>query len=876
MKIFSRTILLCVLCCFAAFASSQSFVPSAQQIEQFKQLPKSEQQRLASQLGFDISMLDGNNASVETKRQRKNSAPDSVFNDDDVVDALAEQSNSREASAKLEVFGYDIFKNTDEVREQALNISVPADFVVGPGDKIKLQLFGKETGNFVLDVNNDGSINLPGLNPIDVAGTTFREIKQIIVQKYSEQKIGVQAFVSIAEVRTIQIFLAGEFLQPGPLLVNGLSTITNALINSGGISPIGSLRYISLKRNGTTVSSFDLYDLIAKGDTRADIRLEHGDVLFVPAAKHIVSIDGEVRRPAIFEVKEKETIGELLMLAGGTLPSADTTGIQIIRKSASGLSVISVDGNDSKSLAQTLSNGDYVKVPKGIFELNNAVLINGAINLPIVIPHNNKRLSDIVTPQSLLLQTDLNYALLLRKQRLKKITNIIQFRPSDVINKQFDLALETNDEIYFFTNHLDYEIEQDTTIEDVSASKEELEKSDLAMLKLPDEKDIESESQNNGDESIDSLKQMFKLEAKEMYSRSGLLKPILNRLKNESSNNNPSGLIQVSGEVKFPGIYPLAANATLSNILDAAGGLTEAAFLEKVEITRMSTNLGEAGIEHINLNLYDELIAAENNKFKIQSKDVINIVKIPKLFDNAEIELKGEVVFPGKYQIKEGEMLSSVIQRAGGLTNRATIGAAIFTRLELQEKERSNIQTAIDDLRQNLANNNISSNQFAKTIDYDNASKVLDDLTNITPVGRMVIDLASIMDGSTGADLQLKDGDRLIVPNITPAVSVIGEVFVSTTYRYQPELTINDYISRAGGAKEHGDMSKIYVVKANGAVFIPRSDFWFSGDVEAVVEPGDTIIVPRHVTNYEDITLWQGVTQIAYQAAVAIAAIGSL
>jgi protein involved in polysaccharide export with SLBB domain len=214
--------------------------------------------------------------------------------------------------------------------------------------------------------------------------------------------------------------------------------------------------------------------------------------------------------------------------------------------------------------------------------------------------------------------------------------------------------------------------------------------------------------------------------------------------------------------------------------------------------------------------------------------------------------------------------------RAGGLTNKASTDASVFTREELVDKERANVDKAIEDLRQQLANNSLSTSQFTKTIDYETANEVLDDLTNVVPIGRMVIDLKAVISGAEDADIVLKSGDVLAIPDITPAVSVIGEVFVATTHMYDKNLSIDDYIQLAGGVREYGDTSNIYIVKANGAVIVPDRDFWFSSSKSTQLSPGDTIVVPRNVTNYEGIALWQGVTQIIYQTAVALAAVGSL
>jgi protein involved in polysaccharide export with SLBB domain len=311
-------------------------------------------------------------------------------------------------------------------------------------------------------------------------------------------------------------------------------------------------------------------------------------------------------------------------------------------------------------------------------------------------------------------------------------------------------------------------------------------------------------------------------------------------------------------------------------MLSAAGGLVESAHLENAEITRIVMEDGTSDTQHSQINLMNQLTLPEEQQVRLGSKDVLSILRIPNWYENDVIELRGEVVFPGTYQISRGETLSSVIARAGGLTEKASPRAAIFTREELKEKERINIDRSVEDLREQLANNNLSNSQFSKTIDYENATRVLDDLTNVKPIGRMVIQLEDIINGVARADIEVKGGDTLIVPNVTPAISVIGEVFVSTTYRFDETLSVDDYIERAGGAREYADTSSIYIVRADGSVDTFASNYWFSANNERSLEPGDTIVVPRDVTNYDNISLWQGVTQILYQSAIAVAAIRTL
>jgi polysaccharide export outer membrane protein len=853
--------------CFSVASFSQSSAPSQQQIEQFKKLPRAQQEQLARQMGFDLSILKGAN----TTETAVNSAPvDTVerqVDETEVAEELSKQSVVESKSSELKPFGYELFNSERVSAEPQTNVPVPNDYIIGPGDSLKLQLYGKETGNYELIVNNEGNVAIPELGPLSIAGASYSEAKRLILQKYEQQKIGVEAFITMGQLKTIQVFLVGEVYRPGTLTLNSLSTVTTALFNSGGVSNIGSLRNIEIKRNGKTVTTFDLYDLIVYGNTENDIRLQQGDVIFVPTVAKIVSIEGEVRRPAIYELTSNESFDDLLTLAGGLMPNANKKSIQLVRNDiVKGLTILSLNSNDKNQRSAALTNGDFVSVPTANLEFTNAIRVLGAINSPQLVSLTQKqKLSAVVDRAAILNNTDLNYGLIVRRAKFDEHTSIIQFSPSAVINGNFDADLKALDHILLFNRvSLDSanELEKKITAGDLKAASDDAKSDEAKFVQKNELESFTTKQFADADTVNDSRKQ--------------LLAPIIARLKSEASEERSVQLIEVVGQVKFPGVYPIAANSSLANILRAAGGLTESAHLERAEITSTSYEDSAAVTAHKQFNLIAQLALDESEQIKFKSKDVLNIVRIPDWYEDNVVTLSGEVVFPGSYQISSGETLTNLLKRAGGLTRKATINAAVFTRVELQEREQESITQAIDNLRVQLANNNLSSSQFTKTIDYDNATKVLNDLEDTQPIGRLVIDLDELLNGKGLHDIELKDGDNLVIPNISPAISVIGEVFVKATHWYDPTLTIADYISKAGGVREYGDASKVYVVRANGSVFIPESNFWFSTANKVSLAPGDTIVVPRDVTNYDNIGLWQGVTQIVYQTAVALAAIGSL
>ena len=904
-------------------APVNAVTPSAQQIEQFKSMPKAQQEALARQMGIDLSDLNlsgGSNSSVEVQPE---SQVNRYVDDNEIAARLAEQSANKNKTKELKPFGYDLFDSSTATASFAppTNLPVPADYILGPGDTIRVQLFGKVSEQHSLQVNNEGVIEVPDLGPMNAAGLSYNEFKQQLTQRYSEQVIGVTPNISMGELRTIQVYMVGEAYQPGAYTVSALSTITNALFSSGGINDVGSLRHIELKRAGKTVTEFDLYDLLVFGDTSKDMRLQQGDVIFIPIVKKLVSVDGEVRRPAIYEAKNNDTMASMLNIAGGLLPTAAAKSLQVARSTASdGFEVKTVNMQDRAGRSLKLAAGDFINVPAAGTEFNNAVVVMGAYATPGLTQWRpGLMLSDLVNRNSLMGTTDVDYALIMRGAKFARQSDIIQFEPAKVLSGETDVELNAFDKVVFFNRFTPIDPEEsdkqgEKKGNDSKRATNQQKQGTQYVNNIPMQSGANGQvtsntqnpqfentlrdqsaasnsrnnkgtmdDENNEDNKANLLQELdlasftekyLILEKTKYLSREELLAPIIERLQNESTQSSPMKLVEITGQVKFPGVYPVQKNATVRDLILAGGGLLESAYLQKAEISRTSLDSSNAlRIEHIQIDLIDSMLG--NSNIALQSKDTLNVLRTPDWHENKKVELVGEVVFPGVYQIKKGETLAQLIERAGGLTEEATVKAVVFTREELKQRERENLDKSVENLRQQIASTNLSGSQNVKTIDYQEAKLILDELLQVEPVGRLVIDMPQIIAGNPTADLSLKDGDKLFVPNISSSVSVVGEVFVPSTHMFKYGKTLEQYVANSGGETDRADMGDVYIVKADGSVTIPETSFWFSSN-ETVLEPGDTIVVPRDVTNYERLGLWQTITQIAYQSAVALIAIGNL
>jgi len=261
----------------------------------------------------------------------------------------------------------------------------------------------------------------------------------------------------------------------------------------------------------------------------------------------------------------------------------------------------------------------------------------------------------------------------------------------------------------------------------------------------------------------------------------------------------------------------------------------------------------------------------------LNAHDHLSISQVPDWESDWSVSIEGEVVFPGQYQIRRGDTLTEVLSRAGGLTAHAFPEGAIFLREALKEREQEQIEVLARRMETDLATLSLETLETTGSEAMSTGQALLDQLRNIEPVGRLVIDIEQIMSrvDSAGAlrDLELKSGDRLLIPTRSQEITVLGEVQYGTSHLYHPGLARSDYISLSGGMTRKADEKLIYVVRASGAVISSTRSRWFRRGQNTEMRPGDTIVVPLETDRMRPLTFWGNVTQILYQGAIAVAAV---
>lgn len=767
--------------------------------------------------GFAPIMLAGLNEEQATHRL---ASMDAFFKLDIKVTKLPVR---KAGIGGLKPFGYELFKDSTSTFAPVTDVPVPSNYVVGPGDKFTVQLFGSQNRTLRLTVGRDGRINFPELGPIDVGGRSFETLAADLENRVERQMIGVRASVSMGETRAIRVFVLGEANRPGSYTVSGLSTISSALYAAGGIKTIGSLRDIQLKRSGAIVRRFDLYDLLLRGDTGDDTKLLPGDVIFIPPVSATVAVDGEVNRPAIYELKGNTSVADIVQLAGGVTAQADASRAALVRVNAQRARVVvDVPLDSASGRSELLRNGDSLRILRIRPTLDKGVTIEGHVFDPASVAwHDGLRLTEVIgSVDDLKPNADINYILVRRE-------------------------LPPDRRIAFVSADLA------AALRDPSSPKN--------IPLLPRDRVIVFDAESG---------------------RQQVLGPLLEEIRRQATIERPSEIVRIDGRIKARGDYPLEPNMHVSDLLRAGGGLQDAAYGAKAELTRYRVSDGLRQTQLLEIDLAAILRGDESADLMLQPFDFLNVKEVPEWSEQEQVTLLGEVRFPGNYPIQRGETLRSVLDRAGGVTALAFPSGSVFTRKELREREQEQLNRLAERLQADLATTALqaaAANQGQAGQALSVGQSLLSQLKATKAVGRLVIDLNGVLNSPPGSpnDVVLREGDQLIIPKQKQEVTVIGEVQNNTSHFYREKLTRDDYIGLSGGMTRKADHNRIYIVRADGSVVSSESAGWFRRSGQVAMKPGDTVVVPLDTERMPTLPMWQAITGILYNLAIAAAAVNS-
>jgi polysaccharide export outer membrane protein len=847
---------------------------TAEQIQQLRSLSDDQKRALAQQYGLTLPAARPSRVISETPLQPSNVLP----TDDQEAGSLDNTPRDnrdplvRLRYGDLKPFGYNLFESEPTTFAPVGGVPAPEKYVIGPGDRLRVFLFGKETAEYELTVNRDGTLVIPNLDRLNVQGLSFESLRVLIEERVQQRKIGVTSVVTLDELRSIQVFVLGDVKQPGSFAVSAFSTLVNALFVAGGVTEDGSLRAIQLKRDGKTIATLDLYALLLRGDASGDVRVRQGDVVFVPSVGDQVAVRGEVKRPAIFEFKDGESLLDVVAFASGFSGFAFENEIRV-RRTVDGVDRISKSISKEELPAYLPMSGDVVDVLPVNALPTKTVELSGLFSRPGFREWQpGLTLGDVVTSPRDLMIPPLESLLVVESRDIQGQLRIDLIRGSEIFSDPIVAArgMGNNDRVTLvpIQSQLETDADKDKDKDKDKDGKSQLNPSNNERDPDLDRKDLDEGVSINGENPETTA---FK--KKTEFDRRRFFDDLNQRVIASSVLTEVAPLIEVEGMVNEAGRYPLSTRATVGDLILAAGGFKSDADIKSVELVRRTGSGFD--IVSVSAEQFNQtgLVTAGSQLIIRQDQDKTLL---------PAVGVQGFVKYPGVYRMPRGSTIGQLIQRAGGMLANADLRAAVFTRESIKTREISQLRRLERDTAQLLAGNEITgldvdANKARANIEL---SKVLSQLAETEAVGRLVINLPSILAGQTNQDVILEDGDKLVVPSIRQSVTVIGEVLYPTSHVYQLNFDHEKYLELSGGPSARADMKRAFVIRADGSVmplknFVAQAGFSF-GKSSVVMEPGDTLIVPRDLDDLPALDLWTKVTQIIYQSAVALAAVGSL
>lgn len=643
------------------------------------------------------------------------------------------------------VFGRDIFNNKNLSFEPNMNLATPANYRLGPGDAVFIDIYGASQKTIQSSVSPDGFVTIEGFGPVQVSGLTVSEanarLRSQLGTRYSSSNIKL----TVGQTRTIMVQVMGNVKAPGSYTLSAFATVFHALYMAGGTDELGTLRNIKVYRGGRLVTTVDLYDYMLNGKLTGNVRLADNDVVMVDPYECLVAITGKVKRPMYYEMKSRESVGTLVRYAGGFTGDAYRKSVRLVRKTGREYSIHTV--GEFEMNAMQLADADSVSVDSVLPRFENRIEVRGAVFRPGFYEVGGQ---------------------------INSVRELIR-------------AAEGLREDAFTAHAVLHRMREDRTLEAVSVDVDGIMNGRVADVLLRKD-DV-------------------------------LFIPTKQEMMTERT-------LTIHGEVFSPGVYKYAENTTLEQLVLQAGGLKDAASVVKVDVARRMSNpyayTTDSLISQVfTFSLKDGFVIDGVQGFTLQPYDEVYVRRSPGFSEQQNVEVRGHVMFAGTYTLsKKNERLSDLIKHAGGVTNVAYVRGARLER-RLTENERVRYENTL----------RLSRSQMGAKDSIDNRKL---EISDIYYVGINLEE--ALRNPGSDADVILREGDVVVVPEYNSTVRVSGDVMMPSTIPYTEGKNMKWYIKNAGGYSPNAKKSKAYIVYMNGTA---RK---LKGNTE--IRPGSEIIIP--------------------------------
>ena len=846
-----------------------------------------------------------------------------VSPDMSAIELLLSGQNPAEVSLVLTQFGYEVFRRAGTRYDAIMNVPVGPDYVVGPGDSFTVHMWGRQNDRISVVVDRDGKIALPEVGVLSVSGLPFGKLPDYLESELKRKFTDFTMHITMGRLRTITVFVTGEAVVPGSHTLSSLSTVINAVFAAGGPSKNGTLRKIQLLRTDQAPVTIDLYDFLMGGDRSNDMRLQTGDTIHIPLIGSVVGVAGNVKRPAIYELKGDMTLADTLEIAGGINYSGWLQRVQIERvqdhqrRIVTDFDLSEIANNEqpttnheprttNNELGTVVNDGDIIKIFSVTGGEQNVIRLEGHVVRPGKYELKPElMLSDVLSYESFLPQVNLEYAEINRLVPPDFHPVVIPFNLGQLLKGDAtqDKKLMRFDVIRLY--RWDEKGKRSVSVSGLVYTQGEYRL--IEGMRIKDLIEAAGGLQKNAFKQRAQLTRRHADPNGFMYSEQ-IVVDLQLAIANDLSSNilladydvlevfeMPTMAFQaknvvVSGLVHDPNTYPLFEGMRISDLIVHAGGFSKNAYTERAELTRH--NVSQAGMvsETLEVDLSKVLAGDPEQDILLQDYDHLVVRSIPELDFGRTVNIQGQVRFPGAYPIQKGEYLSSIIKRAGGYTTEAYLRGAVFTR----ESARQIQQKRMDDLISQLETATLAETSSSASNALDAEAVVLQKseleaqklllakLKTAKANGRVVVKLYALEDFEKSKfDLELENGDQLSVPKMPGIVSVVGDVFNPTALLHEDNKTTRYYLSKVGGVTKTADKKQISIIQADGSVvsiaqkgsnriaWDSKTRRWLSGGFMSMrLYPGDTIVVPKKLDKLPWLRTTKDITQILFQMAL--------
>jgi len=775
---------------------------------------------------------------------------------------------------KLTRFGMQIFQSgSGNLNSLPIDMPVGPDYVLGPGDGLNIVLFGGVSQRLRRVVDREGRVALPEVGGVEVAGKSLGEVQQIVQTSLRTEYRDVQADISLARLRSVRIYVVGDVRAPGAYDVSSLSTPLNAVIEAGGPTPGGSLRILEHYRGNQLVQKIDVYDLLLNGVDGGMQRMESGDTVKVPPLGPEVTVEGMVRRPAIYELNGEKSLAQVLEVAGGVLPTGTLRHVDVERTDAhvqkTMLGIDIPENNNAADVTKALQDfqihdGDKIQISPIVPYADKTVYLDGYVFHPGKFAyHQGMKVTDLVASyKDILPEPYKQHAEIIRLKSPDNTPEVLAFNLDDALGgKDQDLVLQPFDTVRIFGKY-DFE---DPPI--VTVTGEVRDPGDHVTNGVAHLRDAIYLAGNvTADASLTDVQVFRKTQDGRLQVMSVDLNKALDGdpkddilleskdriIVHRNLDKVDPAMVTVEGEVGRPGKYPLGHDMTAADLVRFAGGLKRSAYTKEADLTSYMVQDGSKVVsDHTTVQIAEALAGTPDTDVRLHDGDVLTIRQLAGWNDlGATIKVDGEVMHPGTYGIQEGERLSSIIERAGGFRSDAYPYGAVFQREQVQKLQEQNRAELINRVKAEEAD--IKSAPGGDQEDVKQAAilqyqTTLQKLESLPPVGRLVVHISSNMKhwANTPVDIQVRAGDQIYIPKKPNIVIVDGSVYNPTAITFKPGHNTEWYLRQAGGPTEMANKKAVFVVRADGSVAGGPGGFFSGGVEKAELQPGDMVVVPE-------------------------------